>query len=124
MAVTDFVPVLIQISLVVFIGVAIIAASHIFGQRGTPGKIKDSPYECGIPVSGKTRTRYAVKFYITAMLFLLFDIEVVFLIPFVLTFREFVAAGMSILGPMMIFFSLLVIGLFYEVRKGALEWEK
>ena len=120
----DYLPVLIQIIIAVGMGVGILVASHLFGQRATAGKIKDSPYECGLSSDTKGETRYSVKFYITAMLFILFDIDVVFLIPWVLTHRDLVAAGIPILGPMLFFTFILVAGLIYELKSGALEWEK
>ena len=124
MSLPDFLPILIQIVLAVGIGLGILFASHLFGQRATAGKIKDSPYECGLSSDTKGETRYSVKFYITAMLFILFDIDVVFLIPWVLTHRDLVAAGIPILGPMLFFTFILVAGLIYEIKSGALEWEK
>ena len=120
----DYLPVLIQIVLAVGIGVGILVASHLFGQRARRSKIKDSPYECGLSSEVEATTRYSVKFYITAMLFILFDIDVVFLIPWVLTHRELSVAGVSVLGPMLFFTFVLVIGLIYELKSGALEWEK
>jgi len=120
----DFLPVLIQIVIAIGIGVGILFASHLFGQKATRGKIKDSPYECGLSSEVGGTTRYSVKFYITAMLFILFDIDVVFLIPWVLTHRELSFAGVSVLGPMLFFTFVLVAGLIYELKSGALEWEK
>ena len=124
MELVDYLPVLIQILLAVGIGFGILVVSHIFGQKARHGKIKDSPYECGLAADTKGETRYSVKFYVTAMLFILFDIDVVFLIPWVLTHRDFVAAGIPILGPMLFFTFVLVAGLIYELKSGALEWEK
>lgn len=124
MALIDYLPVLIQILLAIGMGVGILVASHLFGQRAMSGKIKDSPYECGLAADAKGETRYSVKFYVTAMLFILFDIDVVFLIPWVLTHRDLVAAGIPILGPMLFFTFVLVAGLFYELKSGALQWEK
>ncbi len=124
MSLLDYLPVLIQILIAVGMGVGILFASHLFGQRATAGKIKDSPYECGLAANTKGETRYSVKFYVTAMLFILFDIDVVFLIPWVLTHRDLVAAGIPILGPMLFFTFILVAGLIYELKSGALEWEK
>ena len=72
MTLGDFLPVLIQIVLAVGMGVGILVASHLFGQRATRSKIKDSPYECGLSSEVGGTTRYSVKFYITAMLFILF----------------------------------------------------
>ena len=65
-----------------------------------------------------------MKFYLTAMLFILFDIEVVFLIPWAFIYREFLAQNISILGPILFFIGVLVLGLAYEMKKGALDWEK
>ena len=124
MTLSSFLPVLIQILLAVGIGVGILVASHLFGQRATRSKIKDSPYECGLSSEVGGTTRYSVKFYVTAMLFILFDIDVVFLIPWVLTHRELTFAGISVLGPMLFFTFILVFGLIYELKSGALEWEK
>ena len=73
---------------------------------------------------GLVHTRFSVKFYITAMLFILFDIEVVFLIPWAFIYRDFLANNISIMAPIGFFFGVLVLGLFYEMKKGALDWEK
>ena len=124
MSLPDFLPVLIQIVLAVGIGIGILFASHLFGQKASRSKIKDSPYECGLSSEVGGTTRYSVKFYVTAMLFILFDIDVVFLIPWVLTHRELTFAGIPVLGPMLFFTIVLVIGLIYELKSGALEWEK
>ena len=70
------------------------------------------------------KTSYSVKFYVTAMLFILFDVDVVFLIPWVITHRELTAAGIPILAPMLFFTFVLAVGLVYELKSGALEWEK
>ena len=123
-AANDYLPVLLQITLALGIAVAVIVASHIFAQRSTTNKIKDSAYECGMIAQGDSHSRFSVKFYVTAMLFILFDIEVVFLVPWVLIYREFIAANLPVLMPVLFFLTVLVIGLVYELRKGALEWEK
>ena len=124
MQIADYYPVLIQFSIAASIGVVVLIASHIFGQRGSRSALKDLPYECGMLTEGSGHARFAVKFYITAMLFILFDIEVVFLIPWVLIFREFIAANLPILLPVFFFLFVLVLGLFYELKKGAIEWEQ
>lgn len=123
MGIADYYPILLQFSLATGIGVTILVASHIFGQRGQSTPIKDSPYECGMLAAGSGHARFAVKFYVTAMLFILFDIEVVFLIPWVLVFREFLAVSLPILLPVFFFLAVLIIGLVYELKKGAIEWE-
>ena len=124
MNVEAFAPILIQIVLAVGLAAGVLIASRLLGQRSARNKIKDSAYECGIPSQGQTKTRFSVKFYVTAMLFILFDIEVIFLIPWAFVHREFVTAHLPILGPMLFFVGVLILGLFYEVRKGALDWEK
>ncbi|MFT4901944.1 MAG: NADH-quinone oxidoreductase subunit A [Lentimonas sp.] len=124
MQIADYYPILIQFSIATGIGVVVLIASHIFGQRGTHNPIKDSAYECGMLAEGSGHARFAVKFYVTAMLFILFDIEVVFLIPWVLIFREFLAANLPILLPVFFFLSVLILGLVYELKKGAIEWEQ
>jgi len=119
-----YLPILIQVVLAAAITIGVITASHLFGQRFRRNAIKDTPYECGVPSDGSTHTRFSVKFYVTAMLFILFDIEVVFLIPWTFVYRDFLANHIAILTPMLFFLGVLVLGLFYEVKKGALEWEK
>ncbi len=119
-----YLPFLIQAVLAAGIAALIIGASHLIGQRTKKNAIKDSAYECGVPATGIVHTRFSVKFYVTVMLFIIFDIEVVFLIPWAFIYREFLANNISILGPIMFFLGVLVLGLFYEIKKGALEWEK
>jgi len=124
MSYAAYLPILIQVVLAAAITIGIIAASHLLGQRFRRNAIKDTAYECGVPSDGSTHTRFSVKFYVTAMLFILFDIEVVFLIPWTFVYRDFLANHITILTPMLFFLGVLVLGLFYEVKKGALEWEK
>lgn len=119
-----YLPFLIQIVLALVIVGGVIAASTLLGQRFKPNAIKDTAYECGVPADKLTHTRFSVKFYVTAMLFILFDIEVVFLIPWAFVYRDFLANNIAILTPIFFFLGVLVLGLLYEVKKGALEWEK
>ena len=118
-----YLPIFLQVALAAVIAGGVIALSHFLGQRARSTKIKDAAYECGIPSDG-SHTRFPVKFYVTAMLFILLDIEVVFLLPWTFVYRDFLAQHIPILLPMLCFLGVLVLGLFYEVRKGALEWEK
>ena len=124
MITTSYLPILIQAMLALLITGGIIGASALIGQRAKRSKIKDSAYECGIPSVGPTHTRFSVKFFLTALLFMLFDLEVVILLPSTFIYREFLAHHIAILGPLLFFIGVLVLGLFYEVRKGALEWER
>lgn len=122
-SISNYLPILIQILLAVGMGLGILFVSHLFGQRSRGNRFKDAPYECGLNPAGKTQSRFAVKFYVTAMLFILFDIEVVFMIPWVMVFRDFLVASLPILLPMAVFLGVLVLGLVYELKKGAIEWE-
>ena len=121
---STYLPALVQIILGLAIPATILIASHAFGQRAKGNYIKDKAYECGLPMEGKPHPRFAVKFYVTAMLFILFDIEVVFLVPWALVYREFLAAGIAITAATGVFLGVLVLGLAYEFKRGALEWEK
>lgn len=121
---STYLPFLIQAVLAAGIAGLIIGATHLLGQRSRKNSIKDTAYECGVPSEGVVHSRFSVKFYVTAMLFIIFDIEVVFLIPLTFVYREFLANHITILGPVLFFVGVLVLGLFYEIKKGALEWEK
>ena len=119
-----YIPVLLQVLLAIALPVAILLASHLFGQRARKNKIKDSAYECGLPAEDKPHPRFSVKFYIIAMLFILFDIETVFLVPWATVYRDFIAEGVPIVAPILVFLGVIIFGLVYEIRQGALEWEK
>jgi NADH-quinone oxidoreductase subunit A len=119
-----YLPFLYQIVLAAGIGAVIIGASHFFGPRAQKNRIQDTAYECGLPSRGPVHARFSVKFYATALLFIVFDIEVVFLLPWAFVYREFLAHHIAILGPMMFFLFVLVLGFCYEWKKGGLEWEK
>jgi len=124
MTTSSYLPFLIQAVLAAGITAAIIGAHALLGQRSRHSKITDSAYECGVPGTGAGQTRFAVKFFLTALLFMLFDLEVVILVPSTFIYREFLAHHISILGPLLFFIGILVLGLVYEVKKGALEWER
>jgi len=124
MTLSAYLPVFIQVLIALAIALGVLVASHMFGQRTSANKAKDSGYECGLPMEGKVHPRFTVKFYITAMLFIIFDIEVVFMIPWAMIYRDFLAAHVSILLPILFFMLVLVVGLIYELKKGGLEWER
>lgn len=124
MTLAAYLPVLLQVLVALTIAVVILVASHLFGQRARGNYIKDAAYECGLPMEGKPHPRFAVKFYVVAMLFILFDIEVVFMIPWVLVFREFLANNIAILTPVLFFILVLSVGLVYEMKKKGLRWER
>lgn len=119
-----FVPVIVQLLLALAIAVGLIVVSHIFGQRArAKSRFKDMPYECGLPMPGQAHPRFGVKFYLTAMLFIIFDIEVVYMFPLALVYRSLLSVGIPILAPLMVFILVLVVGLVYELKKGALKWD-
>ena len=99
----DYLPFLVQAVLALVIVGGVIFLSQFLGQRFKPNKIKDTAYECGVQADDISHTRFSVKFYVTAMLFILFDIEVVFLIPWTFVYRDFLANHIAILAPMLFF---------------------
>jgi len=119
-----YVPILLVMTIAVVFSLLFLVLSKLLGPS-KPDPEKLTAYECGVPSRGSTNLRFYVRFYVVALLFLLFDLEAAFLIPWAVSFRDFVAQGLG--GPMFaamtVFFGLLVVGLIYEWRKGALEWE-
>jgi NADH-quinone oxidoreductase subunit A len=115
----EYVAILIYIAIAVVFAIFAIAASYLLGQRKRTA-IKEAPYECGMPTIGSSFRRIPIKYYIIAMLFLLFDIEIVFLYPWAVVFKQFkVFAFVS----MAVFIGILLIAYIYIWKKGALEWE-
>jgi NADH-quinone oxidoreductase subunit A len=117
---SQYIPVAVGIAWAVFLSATLILVSHLFGpKRSTP--TKDAPYECGIePTIGDARNRFSIKFYVVAMLFLLFDIEVVYMYPWAVLLRQL---GFPGLAAMMTFILILVVAFAYVWKKGALNWE-
>lgn len=111
-------PVLVQGILAIVIAAALILLSYLLGKR-VRNAVKDTPYESGITPTGDARGRFSVKFYLVAMLFILFDIEVIFLYPWVVVYRELKIFGFI---EMLVFVILILSGFFYVWRKGALDW--
>jgi NADH-quinone oxidoreductase subunit A len=118
------VPVLLVILVAVLFAALFLGLSYVLGPRRRD-PLKESPYECGIPARSTIQIRFFVRFFLVALLFLLFDLEAVFLYPWVLTFGQFLDAGAGgyALGVMGFFLVILVVGLVYEWRKGGLEWQ-
>ena len=119
-----YVPILLVVGIAVVFSLLFVVLSRVLGPHNeTPGKL--TTYECGVPGRGSIHLRFFVRFYVVALLFLLFDLETVFLVPWAVSFRSFVDLGQG--GPLFLamsgFFVLLVVGLVYEWKKGALEWE-
>ncbi len=115
----NYLPILIFITIGVAVGVVLILAGFILGPR-KPDSEKLSPYECGFEAFEDTRMRFDVRYYLVAILFIIFDLEIAFLFPWAIVLDEI---GMFGFIAMMIFLGILVIGFIYEWKKGALEWE-
>jgi NADH-quinone oxidoreductase subunit A len=111
-------PVLVQIAIAVVVAAALVAISYFIGKR-VRDRVKDSPYECGIAPTGSARERFSVKFYLVGIVFILFDIEAVFLYPWAVVYREL---KMFAFVEMLLFIVLVLVGFFYVWKKGALDW--
>ena len=111
-------PVLVQALVAMALAAGLLGASFVLGKR-VRNRVKDIPYESGITPTGDARQRFSVKFYLVAMLFILFDIEAIFLYPWVVVYRELM---MLAFVEMLVFAILILSGFFYIWKKGALDW--
>jgi len=131
----NYLPILLLVGFVVVNAVGMVALSHLT-MRLRPTPVKDTPYESGIPPLGDARERFSVKFYMVAMLFIIFDIETVFMIPWGVYYKQLSCAvplasnvcpagQMSFfgLGEMLVFMFILIVGFIYVWKKGALQWD-
>jgi NADH-quinone oxidoreductase subunit A len=115
----DYLPIGILALLATLFAAGNIVMSRILGpRRPTPAKL--SPYECGMEPVGTARERFSVTFYLVAMDFIIFDMEIVFLYPWAVVFQEFKLYALAAMGP---FFFILLVGYFYAWKKGGLDWE-
>ena len=133
----QYIPVLFLLAAAVGFAVATLVASVLFGKFAKSSKAKDAPYECGKDPIGEGGARFSVKFYLVAMLFILFDIEVVFMYPWAVVYRDMVAGTGPLAGTlqgflhrteifwsMLSFVLILTVGYVYAIMKGALDWKK
>jgi NADH-quinone oxidoreductase subunit A len=120
---TDYLPILLMFIVAAGFAVGNVLLSQYVGQRKST-RTKLMPYECGKDPVGSARERFSVKFYLVGMIFILFDIEVIFLVPWAVVFRRIAAAGNGtfVYAEMMIFIVLLLAGYIYVVKKGAFDW--
>ncbi|MEQ8193425.1 MAG: NADH-quinone oxidoreductase subunit A [Rhodospirillales bacterium] len=116
---TEYLPIFIFLALAAGLTVAMIAGSYILAKQ-RPDTEKDSAYECGFEAFEDSRGRFDVRFYLVAILFIIFDLEVAFLFPWAVSLGKIGVFGF---WSMMVFLAVLTIGFIYEWRKGALEWE-
>jgi NADH-quinone oxidoreductase subunit A len=119
--ITPYLPLLVVLLLAAVMALVISQVSSFLGPRPKLDVVKETPFECGsAPSPGSARQRFAVKFYVVALLFIVFDIEAVFLYPWAVNFK---ALGWFGYGEMVVFAVTLVVALIYVWRKGALDWE-
>ena len=119
----SLVPILMIIGMSTVIATSMLVLSYLLG-RPKRSVVDGSPYECGsTPYDPARKNRFSVHFYLVAMLFILFDIEAAFMIPWAVTFRDFAADKLFVLGEMAVFLGILIAGFAYLWRRGALEWE-
>ena len=117
-----YIPILLLIAFVVVNAILMLGVSHVLSSyRRTPTKI--APYESGMPVLGDARERFSVKFYMVAMLFIIFDIETVFMIPWAVAFRQLDEIAGLLIIEMLVFIVILAVGYGYIWKRGALQWD-
>ena len=115
----NYVPILIFLEIALVIGVVPIIAGMLLSKR-VPEAAKDSPYECGFEAFEDSRRRFDVRYYLVAILFIIFDLEIAFLFPWAVALRDI---GIPGLLAMAFFLTILIIGFIYEWKKGALNWD-
>jgi NADH-quinone oxidoreductase subunit A len=117
-----YLPILLVAAFVVANAILMLGVSHFLSTyRRTP--VKSAPYESGMPVLGDARERFSVKFYLVAMLFIIFDIETVFMIPWAVAFRQLTEISGLLIIEMFIFIVILAVGYVYIWKRGALQWD-
>lgn len=115
----DYVPILIQLAVAASFGIITIIGTHLLGPKvRTPNKL--TSFESGVEVVGNARQPFSIKYFLVAILFVIFDIEVIFMYPWAVNFREF---GWEGLVEMFVFMGLLLLGFIYILKKKALDWE-
>lgn len=119
----QYLPVLFQVLIAFGFAAFVLVASVVFGRSAKRNATKDTPYECGMLPIGEGAPRFSVKFYMVAMLFVLFDIEVVFMYPWAVQFRDLIANGPVVLASMAGFAGVLLAAYAYALKKGALNWK-
>src|SRR3954462_12147416 len=120
----DYLPVLLQIVVAILFAGSALLVSVIVGKSGRRTPAKDMAYECGMIPQGEAQPRFSVKFYLVAMLFILFDLEIVFMYPWAVVYKELIVQGSTIFWSMLSFVSILMVGYIYALKKGALDFKK
>ena len=122
--ISEYLPVVILLVAVILLCAAILLFPLLTSQKARSNFSKDHAYECGLPAMMESQPRFSVKFYLVAMLFILFDVEVVFLYPWAVVYKEMVRESAGVFISMLVFLGILFLGFFYALRKGALNWKK
>ena len=130
----DYLPVLLQIIVAMLFAGGALLVSVIVGKTGRRTRTKDMAYECGMIPQGEGQARFSVKFYLVAMLFILFDLEIVFMYPWAVVFQELIAPGAQnaarvallpgVFWSMLSFVSIIMVGYIYALKKGALDFKR
>ena len=120
----EYLPVLLQIVVAVGFAVSALVVSVILGKAGRRTRTKDSPYECGMVPQGEAQPRFSVKFYLVAMLFILFDLEIVFMYPWAVVYKEMIRQSTTIFWSMLSFVTVLMVGYVYALKKGVFDWKR
>jgi NADH-quinone oxidoreductase subunit A len=115
----DYLPVILMLAVAVGFVVTTMVSSHLLGPK-RKSKIKLETFECGIESQGNARIPFSIKYFLVAILFVLFDVEVIFMYPWAVNFKELGKTGMI---EMVSFMGFLLVGFFYIIKKGALKWE-
>ena len=117
-----YIPILLVIAFVVANAILMLGVSHLLSSY-RPTLTKSAPYESGMPVLGDARERFSIKFYMVAMMFIIFDIETVFMIPWAVAFRQLGDMAGLLIIEMFVFILILAVGYVYVWKRGALEWD-
>ena len=120
----EYLPVLLQILVAMLFAVSALLVSVLVGKRGKRTRAKDLPYECGMIPEGERLPRFSIKFYIVAMLFILFDMEIVFMYPWAVVYRDAIKESSIVFWSMLGFIAILMVGYVYALKKGALDFRK
>jgi NADH-quinone oxidoreductase subunit A len=120
----EYLPVLLQILVAMLFAISALVVSILVGKTGKRTRAKDMAYECGMIPLGEQLPRFSVKFYLVAMLFILFDLEIVFMYPWAVVYRDAIKQSSVIFWSMLSFITILMVGYVYALRKGALDFRK
>ena len=118
----EYLPVLLQIIVAMGFAGSALLVSVLVGKSGKRTRAKDTAYECGMVPQGEVQPRFSVKFYLVAMLFILFDLEIVFMYPWAVVYRDMIHGHPVVFWSMLSFVSILMTGYVYALRKGVLDW--